>query len=134
MDDRCRLGSLGNLYTSSGCSYPGGTVDPSYSYFFFLTTIAYFARILFFAIAVFLSIFTLFYFLLHLFLLYYFIFAVPSLKCCGQHSSMSSIFSLATLNGTSSFRSAKTVKKFWTRSAVELNSELTNGRPIYRQL
>ena len=49
--------------------------------------------------------------------------AVPMRECTGEHSCMSSPFSIAILNETCSLRSTITAKTFWTRSAIQLNSE-----------
>ena len=50
----------------------------------------------------------------------YFYLAVPLRKCSGEHSCMSSQFSLAILNGSCSLPSTITVKTFWTWRAIKL--------------
>ena len=48
----------------------------------------------------------------------YFILAVPMRRCLGKHSSMSSPFPIAILNGTFFFRSVKAMNN-WKRSAIK---------------
>ena len=93
MDYRCRLGSLGNSSTALGSSDPEGTVCLSCSWpsglRFFLPTLFIFRADYATPACVFL-----------LFLLSYFNLAVPMRRCSGEHSFMSSTFSIAVLNGT----------------------------------
>ena len=90
MDYSCRLCSLGNSSTAPGRSDSGGKIGPGYSlchpeFFFFVSTLL-------------LSIFTLFCLPSSSVSLSYFYLGVPMRKYLGEHSSMSSTFSIAILN------------------------------------
>ena len=100
MDYLCRLGSLGNSSTTTGSSYPEGTIGLSY--------IVRPSGLLFFLLTLLLSIFIIFFLPTSSVSLSYFIHSVPMCKCSGKHSCMSSTFYISILNGTICFRSAKT--------------------------
>ena len=103
MDCRCNLGSLSNSSTAAGNGDHGGTVGQSYR----LAVGTYFFR----------DLFTYFHFQSFLLAFHPFLFLcrIPILlfpctpKCLGEHSCVSSAFSIALLNGTCCFCSTKTV-------------------------